>query len=766
MEESEGEATPREQEFSETDEESEAVDSEAESAENNEDEAVKDVVPAELESAAQEKGSSVHVQLQLVAALRTAWHGRRGKGGDRYWKGRLMHALERLAREWRGRLSSSDWSRMSQDYRAMDDDEMCTWALSEGTRFRPACGRLWLELGAVRFSGGDAAGAWSCVESALGTAGLAVPTGIPYWEAARAFVIDTATDDDERRERELALWVRQLRTPLAGNEREMARFVQDVVPQLGEVSDIERWHAGARRAVEERREFESSVAGAASTGDDVKLVELWLRYVNFESKKDPGRARVVFERALAMLEDRDADRPVAPEDARCTLWEAYVTFAAQRLKAQAKEIAFRAVAAMPSNSMLQVSLVRAIERDPSSTEQELPAIADLTSQGAVLALCDAHRRRFSRDNAAKIDEVHDLALDGACRAGWPTFEIRRSKLLHKSPSERLKGWRHIVEMTEAKDQLDAWLDAARSAIFDQNVDEARRLHRLAAARFERAADKVARFRSACDAWLRFERDFGSIDDVDAAEHKIYGWQRGQSPQNGPPSAKITETNKVEPQVKVTSTKRKDAAQRRDRESAPPQTKRKKLNAAQNMNAERIARTIYVSHVSREAGEGATSEIFAKLCGPVRECRLHTDKKTQKPKGAAFVEFEDRQSVDVALKLKPDDLEPLASPDQETPKISRSNFIIPPKALPPAPAPPESKASPRAPKQNPFLPRIFATRHAKRRVALDETAGAPQHDEHRATTGEEFPPRLGNDDFRALLYVAPSPAPNSEAHIVD
>jgi len=69
-----------------------------------------------------------------------------------------------------------------------------------------------------------------------------------------------------------------------------------------------------------------------------------------------------------------------------------------------------------------------------------------------------------------------------------------------------------------------------------------------------------------------------------------------------------------------------------------------------IEAERDARTVFVTNMPIKADEDDISRFFAERAGKVRDIRLIMDKNSRKSKGFGYVEFVDKSSVPAAMTL--------------------------------------------------------------------------------------------------------------------
>jgi nucleolin len=86
------------------------------------------------------------------------------------------------------------------------------------------------------------------------------------------------------------------------------------------------------------------------------------------------------------------------------------------------------------------------------------------------------------------------------------------------------------------------------------------------------------------------------------------------------------------------------------EAAPKKPAPKMAEESNNENDS----TVFVGNLAWDATEDDVSSIF-KSCGPIRQVRIITDRKTGRSRGIAYVDFEKASSVPAALKLKDKDV---------------------------------------------------------------------------------------------------------------
>lgn len=730
-----------------------------------------EVVPPELEAAAARNGAPRSAHTALLAALRSAHAGAAEDSTARsFWAFRLREAWARQRRAMS--LHTSEWLRLCADVPGDVD------LLSEAVLERPACAQLWLELARWQCEH-DESDAVRTMSRGLEWAGMCVPDGERMWEAARALDVDLNSGDDQ-----LQLWGRQFRTPLDGSERALARCKQQ--NENAPIDDLKRWEAASRRAVAARRPLETAVASAAVRKDPQALVQSWLDYIAYEAKHDRSRAAVVCERAVAAVEDCDASLE--------RVFLEYVYHNMKRDPRSARSVATRAVKALPLSIPVRVELVRAVERDPEATENDLNQVVEgHDDEPVVRAWCDAYRRRFAVGDSARLGDI----FRGAARRVGDSYPIDRLRLASSRNQDRCIEWRELLEKTHSG-RLEAWLEATKHAVEDGQLDGARNLHRAAVRVLRDDAVKRGRnhlFEGAAWAWRHFEEDHGTLDDLAEADYRIRAFRRtlpeisvkrpraapgakdrvsevpilneSRAPTPGPaaveerrepPFKRPREAPGVEARAgEVAILKDYQAptpapaaveGQREPPHEEPqleaPKKKRKKDDDPVHVErAERIARTIYVSRLALDANDASLETVFGP-CGTIAVVRVLADKKTHIPKGAAFVEFNEPDAVRAALALDDDSLRPISAPDKVA-KVAKSQFLAPPKKL--SPATRRTSGS--------FVPRVVARGAPQSRLPVQniapEPASAPAAAAMvRSPANEASAPQLTNDAFRKFL----------------
>ncbi|KAJ8609877.1 hypothetical protein CTAYLR_007503 [Chrysophaeum taylorii] len=693
-----------------------------------EEEGAADVVPAEIEAAAAVKGAPRSAHAQLLAGLRMAREGD-SPARRKFWSFRLREAWTRQRREMP--LLSSEWLQLCRDLG--EEVQTVVEALEAAVGERPTRAQLWLELARWQYEVDEAA-VRGTLERALSAAGTVIATGARLWEAVRAFESDVGST----RARQVELWHRQLRTPLRGSEAALARFKAEH-PDDASIEDVERWHAGAVRAREERAPHETAVAAAAMARDPAAVAEAFAAYADFEVRKhEPRRATVVWELAIAALDDDDGSSAFDDKRPLERAWEGFARHAVSSLKDAelARRVTARATRSLPGSTSLRVAAVRAVERDPTATVADFDEICrdDATTTttpnlAVLLARCDAAKRRFLRDDRERLASFFLSAAEAAEDASYEIHRSRVSTCYDDDAARKAAEWKKLLEGDRRiRGNLGAWLDAARDAVADGDLVEARRLHRVATTLAHQARNGRDYARASA-AWDRFERDYGTLEDVDAAEHKLFHWRQDM----------------VAPEEPAANVK-------------PEEARKKKKDLG-----ERVARTAYVSKLSLEATEAAVRDVFS-ACGAIEVCRVLFDKRTGTPKGAAFVEFKETRSVAAAIALDAVALKPV-SPDAAPCRVAKSVYA----------APPPREGGIVAPPSEPFLPRVFARKRQpsapkpaskRRRVAIEETARA---EPAPAANSSEFEggdsaaadqqqqgggAGLTNDAFRAAYFTKP------------
>lgn len=422
---------------------------------------------------------------------------------------------------------------------------------------------------------------------------------------------------------------------------------------------------------------------------DAGLLQNFLCYIALEEETgDPARVQVLYERAVVEF-------PITHD-----LWLRYTSYLEKNLKGSSITLSVysRATKNCPWNQALWCGRLLALERLNSSEsdiakvfEQSLHSGFAFSTPEEYLELfltrVDGLRRRMHGDQADKLSYLGTLqktfkqAVE-ILAAFFPTF-VDRSLRLHSywarleysfaNDMAAARGvWENLIKLSGW--MLEAWKGYISMEVSLGNLAEARTLYRRCYTRkFEANGTEVL-----CDAWLQFEREYGSLEDYDRALMKV--------------TPRLAEVKKLQQQQDAKSVaavpremkgadvsglgQKKRHLQEADTPKEKKPKKKRKLSATDSFEEnkesfqistkkdEAVAAAIpderpkqwysdhctaFVSRLAPEVNEEDIHELF-KECNCLREIRLMKDRKTGASRGFAYVDFDNEDGLTAALKL--------------------------------------------------------------------------------------------------------------------
>ncbi|XP_006659057.1 squamous cell carcinoma antigen recognized by T-cells 3 [Oryza brachyantha] len=550
-------------------------------------------------------------------------------------------------------------------------------------------------------------------EHAITAGGLHVTEGGKLWEAYREYemAILTIIDDEEEKAKQVqrirVLFHRQLSIPLADMESTLAEYKSWEAEQ-GNANDPSSDFDGVpsnvvsayKKAIEMynvRKQYEDQLING-DVSDSDKLQE-FLKYIKFEeSSGDPARVQVLYERAVSEL-------PVVSD-----LWMGYTNYLDKTLKVPAvlKSVYHRATRNCTWVSELWVRYLLSLERIRAS-EEELRHVFEQAIQCSFpsikeyldiyLTRVDSLRRRIA--DGLDFQLIRQTFMD-ATEFLSPQMGTEDLLLLHAywaklecTLGNDLASARGVWENTLKKSGsvLEVWQHYIAMEIETGHIHEARSLYkRCYTKRFAGSGSE-----DICHAWIRFEREHGTLDDYDLAVKKA------------DPRLKELMMFKAQQEVKVDTysvpkeTTANDSSQKRKpskmpTKQEPPAKKRKdnppksaepsddqrskeqsstdnvkagdvsgeKTEASMEMNLADSSRTeytsskeskpnfysdkctAYVSNIDLTANEEHIRRFFSDV-GGVTAIRLLRDKFTKKSRGLAYVDFLDNEHLEAAIR---------------------------------------------------------------------------------------------------------------------
>ncbi|XP_038876548.1 squamous cell carcinoma antigen recognized by T-cells 3 isoform X2 [Benincasa hispida] len=385
-------------------------------------------------------------------------------------------------------------------------------------------------------------------ERALTAAGLHFTEAEKLWEAYRDFekaIYQTiAETDTQAKEKQVQLirsiFHRQLSLPLSNMNSTLEAYkAWEVEVKQGCVLDTESNYSDGvpsqvssayRRALDmynARVQLEEQISKQDLT--DTERLHQYIIYLKFEqSAGDPARVQVLFERAIA-------DFPVSVD-----LWLDYTRYMDKTLKVGniVRNVYSRATRNCPWIGDLWVRYLLALERARAS-EGEIASVFEKSLQCSFSTLdeyldlfltrIDGLRRRISF--ADQLEDVLEYSLikETFQRASdylsphlknsevlfrlyayWARLEINLGKDL-----DAARGvWESLLKICGSL--LAAWEGYIAMEIELNHINNARSIYkRCYSKRFPGNGSE-----DICHSWLRFEREFGSLEDLDHAVRKI------------------------------------------------------------------------------------------------------------------------------------------------------------------------------------------------------------------------------------------------------
>ncbi|GMP39582.1 hypothetical protein CsSME_00010359 [Camellia sinensis var. sinensis] len=383
-------------------------------------------------------------------------------------------------------------------------------------------------------------------ERALPGAGLHVAEGHKIWEAYREFeqAIFFAIDetDVEGREKQVqrirSIFHRQLSVPhsdlrptlLAYKawEAEQGNVLDASSSDLDGISaHVASAYQKALEMLNARVHFEEQIS--KKDIPDMERLQEYMAYLKFEqSFGDPARVQILYERAVTEF-------PISND-----LWLDYTRYLDKTLKASSivREAYSRATKNCPWIGELWVRYLLCLERG-RAPEKEIAAafekslLCTFSSFDEYLDIfltrVDGLRRRIAR--AGEVGDALDYALiretfqrasdylsphlkgtDGLLRmhSYWARLESNLGRDLVAARGV----WESLLKISGS--MLEAWQGYIVMEIETGYINEARSLYRRCySKRFPGTGSE-----DICHSWLRFEREFGTLEDLDHAIQKV------------------------------------------------------------------------------------------------------------------------------------------------------------------------------------------------------------------------------------------------------
>ncbi|KAI4296137.1 hypothetical protein L6164_036120 [Bauhinia variegata] len=547
-------------------------------------------------------------------------------------------------------------------------------------------------------------------ERALTAAGLHISEGSKIWEAYREYeqtILLTIDETDiqakeKQVERVRSLFHRQLSIPHSNMSSTLAAYKAWEVEQRNidaESYDIAATYPHVSSAYQKALEMYNARVHHEEqiSSQDISESErltCYMNYLKFEqSSGTPPRVQVLYERAVT-------DLPISP-----ALWLDYTRYLDKTLKVGTvvSNVYSRATKNCSWVGQLWSRYLLSLERGHAS-EKDIAAVFEKSMQctfstldeylDLFLTRVDGLRRRMasSREEdkldykiiretfqrAADYLSLHLKNTDAFLRlhAYWALLE----RTLGKDISAARGVWESFLKICGS--MLEAWKNYIALEIELGNLNEARSIYkRCYTKRFPGTGSE-----DICNSWLRFEREFGTLEDFDHAFQKVTPRLEELQLFRVQQESKSTEEKEVHPKRNAHD-KRKmgsditdeqsPAKRRRDAlrnpKKAPEESKVQVEKFSQETKVEQVDEkvkesdniteqstleknrefsdqcTAFISNLPFTATEQHIRKFFSDIGGVVAVRVLH-DKYTGKSRGLAYVDFSDDDHLAAAVAM--------------------------------------------------------------------------------------------------------------------
>ncbi|XP_057977846.1 uncharacterized protein LOC131164571 isoform X2 [Malania oleifera] len=347
-------------------------------------------------------------------------------------------------------------------------------------------------------------------ERAVTAAGLHVVEGSKIWESYRQFeqaIFHTIPESDvEAKEKQVqrirSIFHRQLSVPLVDLSLTLLTYKAWEVEQ-GNVFDVNSTkldgiasHVATayQKALEmynARAHFEDQITKEGTTDSD--KLQQFMSYLKYEeSSGDPTRVHILYERAIAEF-------PISTD-----IWLDYIRNLDRTLKVGnvVRDVYSRATKNCPWVGELWVRHLLSLERGHAS-EKDVSAVFEKSLQ-CTFSSFEERASDYLSPNLKNTDSLLRL------HAYWARLELNLGKDLTAARGV----WESLVKMSGS--MLEAWKGYIAMEIEAGNISEARSIYRRCySKRFNGMGSE-----DICHSWLRFEREYGALEDFDHAERKV------------------------------------------------------------------------------------------------------------------------------------------------------------------------------------------------------------------------------------------------------
>ncbi|CAJ2649277.1 squamous cell carcinoma antigen recognized by T-cells 3-like [Trifolium pratense] len=548
-------------------------------------------------------------------------------------------------------------------------------------------------------------------ETALTAAGLHVAQGSKIWEAYRqyeqAVLLTIDESDAQAKEKQVqhirSLFHRQLSIPLAdmnstliayktweveqGNFNDASIDLIDCYPHVASAYQKAVEMYNARIHLEEQISIQHI--------SDSERLQQYMNYLKFEqSTGTPARIQVLYERAIT-------DFPLSPD-----LWLDYTRYLDKTLKVGkiVSNVYSRATKNCPWVGELWVRYMLSLERGHAS-EKDLAEIFEKSLQYTFstvdeylelfLTRVDGLRRRMTFTKGENpleykiIRETFQRASDYLSpymkntngllhiHAYWAHLETK----LGNDITAARGVWENFLKTCGS--MLEAWTGYITMEVELGHINEARSIYkRCYSKRFSGTGSE-----DICNSWLRFEREFGKLEDFDHAlqkvtprldELRVFRLQQEsksvEEMENSNPRSNVGDKRKVRSDIadeQSPAKRKKDASGKLKK---PPKdntyqvqnssqltkvegTNQKNNKSDDNRSEQQLTRgkhraysdqcTAFISNLHPTANDEHIRDFFSDIGGIVAIRILH-DKFTGKSRGLAYVDFLDDEHLVAAV----------------------------------------------------------------------------------------------------------------------
>lgn len=527
-------------------------------------------------------------------------------------------------------------------------------------------------------------------ERALTAAGLHVTEGGRIWELYREFeqaILFTIDETDpEIKEKQIQrirnLFHRQLSVPLGDMRKTLLAYKEWEVEQGGNVdvkssdldglsSHVASAYKKALEMLNARLEFEGQISN--KDANEADRLQQFMSYLKFEqSTGDLARTQILYERAVA-------DFPIS-----CDIWLDYTLYMGKTLKTSriARDIHHRATRNCPWSGELWTRYLLCLERNRAS-EDELSTVFEKSLQCTFLSIdeylevfltrVDSLRRRMSSSQGVGTDLNYAMIRDTFQRASdylsphlknteklihmysyWAHLEAKLGKDLMAAAGV----WENLLKFCGS--MLEAWHGYISMEIEVGDLSKARSLYkRCYSKKFPGTGSE-----DICHSWMRFEREYGSLEDLDLAVQKVTPrleeLQLFRLQQENKTAGSSSEQSHGKRKPLSDASDEKPAAKRRKDKAKTSKTTDEKGKPQMDANKKETEGsssgkpkpytdqcTVFISNLSPKARYEDLQKLFSDVGGVVA-IRILTDKFTGKSRGLAYVDFCDDAHLAAAL----------------------------------------------------------------------------------------------------------------------